>query len=251
MFIDKLGFQGNAAMTVAVIDTRLRPLTAFRAVRRLLSNPDDTAQVFVILRAMRGSSALRAFRRFCASPAGSQVMAEQRSLLEALDPARLAAMPDGSLGRTYRLFMQEENLSATGLMQAGASVDDGSWPAEAMLFRDRMRVMHDLTHVVTGYGRDPFGELCLLAFNNAQVRNWGLSMLVGMGTLRLLREKTRIPALAAVWEARRHGLKSGWLPEQDWESLLALPLEEVRRKLRIVPPNRYAALVEQMPKDRL
>jgi ubiquinone biosynthesis protein COQ4 len=207
--------------------------------------------VFVILRAMRGSSALRAFRRFRASPAGSRVMAENRSLLEALDPARLAALPDGSLGQTYRRFMQAENLSAKGLMQAAESGDDGSWPAEAMLFRDRMRVMHDLTHVVTGYGRDPFGELCLLAFNNAQVRNLGLSMLVGMGTLRLLRAKVRVAAWSAVRQARRDGLKSGWLPEQDWETLLALSLEDVRAKLRIAPPTRYAALVAHLPKDRL
>ena len=110
------------------------------AVRQLLRNPDDTAQVFVILRAMRGSSAQRAFRRFCASPAGARVMAENRSLLAALDEGRLAALPEGSLGQIYRRFMQAENLSATGLMQSAASVDDDSWPPEAMLFRDRMRV---------------------------------------------------------------------------------------------------------------
>ncbi len=37
-------------------------------------------------------------------------------------------------------------------MQSAEDAGDDGWPPEALLFRDRMRVMHDLTHVVTGYG---------------------------------------------------------------------------------------------------
>ena len=33
---------------------------------------------------------------------------------------------------------------------------------------ERLRDIHDLFHVITGYGRDALGELCLLAFTNAQ-----------------------------------------------------------------------------------
>src|ERR1700754_3100072 len=100
-------------MLAPAIDTRLRPVQAFRAVRRLLRNPDDTTQVFVILKAMRGASAIRAFRRFRDSEVGTKAMAERRSLLAALtDSARLSALPEGTLGRAYHQFMRHENLSA-------------------------------------------------------------------------------------------------------------------------------------------
>jgi ubiquinone biosynthesis protein COQ4 len=230
-------------MSAPAIDTRLRPLTAFRAVRRLIGNPNDTAQVFVILRAMRGASAARAFGRFRRSAAGARVLAERRSLLAALaDDARLAASPEDSLGHAYRHFMRNENFSAAGLMQTAESVDDGGWPPEAELFRDRMRVMHDLSHVVTGYGRDPFGELCLMAFTHAQMGHSGMAMIVLMGAGRVLREKQRLPMLAALWEAHRHGRKAHWFAEQDWETLLDQPLETVRCDLAIAPPARYARL---------
>jgi ubiquinone biosynthesis protein COQ4 len=230
-------------MSATVIDTRLRPLEAFRAVRRLLGNPDDTTQVFVILRAMRGSSAAWAFRRFRASPVGGRVLAERRQLLAALESAQLAALPEASLGHIYYNFMRAENLTAAGLMQSADSVDDGGWPPEAELFRDRMRVLHDFFHVVTGYGRDPFGELCLLAFTHAQMRHTGMAMIVGMGALKAMRGERRFSILAALAQAWRHGRKARWLAEQDWETLLAQPLDAVRQSLRIAPPTRYAAIV--------
>ena len=74
-------------------------------------------------------------------------------------------MPSGSLGRAYFDFVSEENLSAEGLVEASKirvtppPADDVTW------FRERNREMHDLLHVVTGYGRDPLGEACLVAFS--------------------------------------------------------------------------------------
>src|SRR5258708_4250833 len=99
-------------------DTRLRPLEAIRSVRRLFAT-GDTREIFVIFRALRGRSGVRAFRRFSASPTGALVLRERRHLLNTLtDRAHLAALPQGSVGRAYFDFMEEENLSADGLVQA-------------------------------------------------------------------------------------------------------------------------------------
>ena len=95
------------------MDTRLRPFVAAKAVRRLLNNPDDTAQVFVIFRAMRGRSAQKTFRRFATSSTGAAILHDRRSLLATLeDSATLAGLPDGSVGRAYADFMVGQNLSA-------------------------------------------------------------------------------------------------------------------------------------------
>src|SRR5271170_7954990 len=116
------------------IDTRLHPLQALKAVRRLLVNPDDTTQVFVILRAMRGRSGQKVMSRFRASPTGAQILAGRRSLLAVLqDREALAALPAGSLGRTYLDFMLEEDLSAEGLVAPSQVWSDDILPPDAML----------------------------------------------------------------------------------------------------------------------
>src|SRR5471030_833471 len=103
-------------------DTRLRPFEALGAVRRLLDDPDDTRQVFIVLNAMRGRSGLRLFRRFKASPVGAAILSQRRSLLARLqDGAALAQLPQGSLGRAYLDFMTAEQLSADGLAASSDS----------------------------------------------------------------------------------------------------------------------------------
>lgn len=218
-------------------DTRIRPAHAFRAVRQLLDDPEDTRQVFVVLRAMRGRSSGRSFRRFAASPTGAVILREQRCLLRTLENhAALGALPPGTLGRCYLAFMQEQHLSAAALVKSSQQCSGEALPAPLVLFRERQRDMHDLTHVLTGYGREGLGELCLLAFMYAHTRNPGMALIALMGMLRLLRRRR-----GAVIEAWRHGRRARWLPEQDWEALLALPLGTLRQQLGIADPVKYQA----------
>lgn len=225
-------------MSASAIDTRLRPLTALAAARKLKANPEDTTQVFVIFRALRGKSGLVAFDRFRASATGRAVLAERRALLDHLtDSAALAALPDGSVGRTYLHFMQNENLTAAGLVGA-SGWDSDPVPADIALFRERMTVAHDLTHVLTGYGRDALGEMCLLAFMNRHSRNLGQLLIIAMSWLR-------IPASwrTAIRRAWRDGSKASWMMALDYEALLARPLDDARRELGIVEPTLYRAVM--------
>lgn len=224
--------------TQATIDTSFRPLEAIRAVRRLQANPQDTSQVFTIFRALRGRSGINTFRRFAASPTGARVIREKRRLLDTLsDRAQLAGLPKESFGRCYFDFMEKEQLTAEGLVQASQSWETEPVPPEVELFRARMRDAHDLTHVLTGYGRDRLGELCLLAFMHAHNRNLGALLIVMMSLRRIPR-----PARRAVIQAWRNGRKARWLQDQDYEALLPRPLEEVRRELHIADPSRYRAV---------
>jgi ubiquinone biosynthesis protein COQ4 len=222
-----------------MLDTRLHPLEAVKAVRRLLANPDQTREVFVILRAMRGRSGIRLFRRFQQSAMGARILAERRSLLETLsDRPALAAMPAGSLGHDYQRFMAAEDLSAAGLLAPSQSWDDEPVPADVKLFRERMRDMHDLTHVLTGYGRDPLGELCLLAFTYSHTGNLGMALIVLMGFLQI----NSWPVRRAVLEAWRHGRSARcWFADMDWEALLPQPLDQLRQRFDLIAPARYRA----------
>ena len=223
----------------AAIDTRLHPLDAIRAVRRLMANPDDTAQVFAIFRALRGKSGIKAFRRFAVSPTGRRVIRDRRRLLDTLsDRARLQALPGESFGHAYFTFMEDERLSPEGLVEASQAWEKDPVPPDLALFRERMRDAHDLTHILTGYGRDPLGEVCLLAFMHAHNRNLGAALIVLMSLTRMPRVGVR-----AVFEAWRHGRKARWLPEQDYESLLPRPLGDVCLDLNIADPALYRAVM--------
>ncbi|MDB5736022.1 MAG: hypothetical protein JWN16_2659 [Alphaproteobacteria bacterium] len=225
--------------TAFASDTRLHPLTAIRAVKALFANGEDTRQIFVIFRALRGRSGVRAFQRFQASPTGQQILRDRRTLLATLeDRTALAALPAGSMGRAYFDFMEAENLSANGLVQASSDWDNDPVPPDVSLFRNRMRDAHDLTHILTGYGRDPLGELCLLAFMYRHSKNLGQALIVAMSWPRLPDAARR-----AVKQAWRNGSKSQWFQNLDFEALLPRPLEDVRRELGIAAPTAYQAVM--------
>lgn len=226
-------------MTAAPTPTprpRIHPLVAWRALRELLRNPDDTKQVFTIIDALSGRSGARMFERFRKTPTGVRILEERRSLLATLsDREALRALPEGSLGRVYAEFTEREQISADGLVDA--SVEGGrrfDFGEQRRLFGERLRDMHDLWHVVTGYGRDLLGEASLLAFSYAQTRNRGVGFIVLVAWLKARGAEGR-PFRALLRGGYRRGKEAAWLPAADWEALLAKPLDEVRRELRVGP----------------
>jgi ubiquinone biosynthesis protein COQ4 len=221
---------------------RIRPLAAWRALRALLRDPDDTRRVFEVIDALSGRSGERLFERFRATPSGARILAEKRELLPVLaDREALRALPPGSLGRSYAEFMGREQISPEGLVEAsleGGRGPDLSLPAERRLLGARMRDQHDLWHVVTGYGRDLVGEAALLSFTYAQTRNRGIGLIVAVAYWRAGRSRFR----TFLREAHRRGRRAAWLPAADWEALLPRPLQEVRAELGLGEPPGYEAL---------
>lgn len=223
---------------------RMQPLVAWRALGKLISNPEDTAQVFAIVRAMSGPSLERGFDRFIRTPFGRRVIEEKLDLVDVLrDRDALRALPEQSLGRAYLRFVEGENLSADGLVAASESGEERWDNAWIERYGKRLRDMHDLWHTVTRYGRDELGELCLLAFTFAQTRNRGIGLIVAVGALKLRRAFGN-GVFRAVWRGYRDGRRAAWLPGQEWEALLGRPLDEVRRTLSIDAPVAYQSLRE-------
>ena len=224
---------------------RMRPLVALRA---LIANPEDTPRVFEIVAALAGPSLVRGLRRFRRSAVGQRVLREEIDLLDTLrERDALARLPKGSLGRAYHDFVYAEALSADGLVAAS---DEGHAydydDPQLRRFGHRMRDQHDLWHTVTEYGRNPFGEACLLAFSYAQTRNRGVGLIVLTAAWRLSRESPGCGVVKALWRAYRDGRHASWLPAQDWEALLALPLQDVRRQLAVRPPAAYQTTLAKM-----
>ena len=226
---------------------KYRPLHAFISSIKLILNKDDTRQVFEIVTALSRGSAGRLFRRFIATPYGRRVVTEPVKLEAILgDFPRLRAMAPGTLGRAYVDFMDEAGFTPQGLIDAAEEagvglVDYPELKEFSRAFR-HLEVNHDLWHVLTGYGRDPLGEICNLIFTRRQTGNPGLKLIIRMGLLALKLERWSYPALRAAAEARRMGDAVDFLLQHDVEAMLEEPLAEVRKRLGIFKPEVYAAI---------
>lgn len=220
---------------------RIEPLKAWRAMKALIADKEDTAQVFKVIDALAGDADDRMYRRFMATETGRKIVAEKRNLIETLnDRERLSRLPEGTLGRLYHEFMAEENLTADGLVEASEVVERRYQNDEsARIFGDRMRDSHDLWHVTTSYGRDGLGELAQLALYYAQTRNRGIGFIVLMGARSAAKEAPKVGVWKAVREGYRLGKRAEWLPAVDWESLLDQPIEQVRARLGMGEPAIY------------
>ncbi|HYC54131.1 MAG TPA: Coq4 family protein [Candidatus Binatia bacterium] len=224
-----------------VIKRAINPKEAFAAIRRLFDNPDDTAQVFVIIRALTGDSFERLFQRTLADPEGRRVLETRDDLIRVLeDRERLHSMPIGSLGRTYVEFVEREHITASGLVDASDQHIEESvfLDPRAKKLSDRLRDAHDIWHVVTGYGRDLLGEGSLLAFTCAQIRNPGVAFIVLAGVGKLYANGHK-DAPRLFWQGFRRGLKARNMTAADWEGLLERPLDEIRAELHIDAPPVY------------
>lgn len=223
---------------------RLQPIVALKALKELIDDPEKTEKVFEVVKALSGNSFEKSYQRFRGTPMGQTILHEKRELLTTLqDRDSLRALPAGSLGRAYLDFVESENITADGLVEA-SEVDRQFEDDDHRLFGERLRDQHDLWHTVTGYGRDTFGEACLLAFTYAQTGNRGLGVITLAGTFKLTKELGP-EVKKAVWHGYKAGKRAAWLPSQDWETLLALPIEEVRQQLGITPPVTYREVFEQ------
>ncbi len=234
----------------------LRPFHALVSVFRLLRNKEDTRQVFEIVSALSGGSSKKLFQRFSATEYGQRVLREPIKLENILgDREALRQLPEGSLGRVYLDFMEGENLSPDGLIDAAeeAGIDfrgESQFEDYRRLFL-HLDVCHDLWHVLTGYGRDSLGELCNLVYTRSQTGNAGFRLIVIIGFLAQKLEQPRAKIQKSLAEAKRNAKGAAWVLEHDVEALLPLPLSEVRRKLNIVEPTIYNSVPDEIKQNLL
>ncbi|MDP4918181.1 MAG: ubiquinone biosynthesis protein COQ4 [Haliea sp.] len=233
------------AVISRAFENRIRPVQALVSVRRLIANPDATEEVFRIIQALKGNSLTQAVQRLREHAMGRILLESKPRILPVLcNRSWLRDLPEGTVGRAYLALMEQQNISAEGLVAASASdarhaglTEDEQWLA------DRLRDIHDLQHVLTGYGPDPLGELCLLSFMTTQTYNRGISFIVFMACRSARNRFPGVEVGACVEEGAALARASLWLPAQRLEDLLAEPLIDVRVRLGMPQPLRYLATV--------
>lgn len=224
---------------------RLQPLRALKAVRRLIADKEDTVQVFEIMRALTGKAIPNGYRRLLSTPEGGRIAYERDEFAARLsDTAWLASFGPGTVGAAYRDFIAPRGLSAQGLADESRKVPDADIDALHPLawYGRRLRDVHDVWHVLTGYGTDALGEVCVVAFSFSQTRSLGFAAIALAGAREFGRARNGEPYGAAVREAWRNGKAAAWLPAVDYPALFASPLDEARASLGIRSNTLYRAI---------
>lgn len=216
---------------------------AWHHFKELVKDKENTAEVAPIFEALPWRGLYKEATAFLSTERGQALRASEPSLVEILDDHEsLRKLPAGSLAHVYCDFMEREGLSAQGL------VDDlDKYRRPDQYFNDqldwyfrRMRDTHDLLHIITGFGRDALGEQCVLAFTYSQQPALAHLFLGYAGALEIKKRATvKVPVLRAVREGQKLGKACPRLVEMPIRELLALPIEEVRRRLNISEPKYY------------
>lgn len=218
--------------------------TALAALRRLLADGDDTTQVFRIMRALNGDITQRNYRKLLTLPGGGRLAYRRLELAGKLtDRAWIESFAEGSVGAAYRGFLDSTGYSPDGLVEV--SMAEGAFQGidiehpYAWMGR-RERDIHDIWHVLTGYkASEHLGEACLVAFSYAQTGGLGW-WLIGVGAaLKSIRVTGELAFARAVIEGYRAGKRAAWLHGEDYEALMAEPIDAARRRLGITEPVKY------------
>ncbi len=221
--------------------------TARAAMKELAEDPEKTEKVFVIVEALSGKNSQRLLRSIRQDPAGIRLLRERPVFdTSTCDLDDLLALPAGSFGRTFAEWMTLNGFEP-GLMERKSSAPD----PEVAYLSQRLTQVHDFWHVLTGYNRDPVGELGVLAFGWAQMHSLGIGYLLGTILMRSTRStwsegKLVSPLLPFMWRAYRAGRRARFLAPLVLEDLFEMPLDEARGLLG-VEPLRESISAEALP----
>jgi ubiquinone biosynthesis protein COQ4 len=228
----------------SITPNRIELLAASRAISRLLNDKDDTKAVFEIMRALSGATLSKGYQRLLGSVEGGKIALASQELQPILDDHEtMANLPLGSVGRAYLAFVRGRKISAEGLAsesrKTGHEIDAAhpyAW------YGRRMRDVHDIWHVLSGYGTDALGEVCVVAFSYAQTKSAGFALIAAAGSNELQRLLPGHPVRRAAWQAYMNGRRAAWLPVVDYPALLAEPLISARQRLNITAPTHYLSI---------
>lgn len=195
------------------------------ALRRLLADPDDTAQAFLIGIALNAGAFPGLIAKIVADDAGFALSHEAPTIdSRSVDFDWLRTLPSTTLGGAYVRYLDDNRLDPDLFQPPPGLPKLPSWIVT------RIRQTHDIWHALTGYGPDVEGEIALQAFTFGQLRMPSALAISVLGTV------ARVPRSARkVWRGYQRGRDAAFLPVVRFEDLWERPLADVRRELRVAP----------------
>ena len=205
---------------------------------------EDTSEVFKFFHHLPWVDVDKRVKWFLSTEKGQHVFETEPYLPDILDDHETLRReyPEGSLAHDYCDYMEQEGLTAAGLVAEFEEFrfEDGRPDDQIEWYNDRLRDTHDLLHLLSGIGRDTLGEATLGAYVFGQRPSHGHLILGIAGSLVMKANvKTRAPVIKAIWDAKAAGKDCVPIAEQSIRELLAMTLEEARAHLNMKPARAY------------
>ena len=205
-----------------------RLTTGLRAFRKLIDNPADPLQGPLFQLCVEHSLLRRLTRRLACHGEGRRLLAERPRLnARVTSLAAMASHPPRSLGRAYAAYFEANGIALFDPAVLPVDTDQD-------YVATRLREVHDVLHVVTGYGTDELGELELQWFNLGNA-GWGpLPIIVLVAFILTGRAKANggvRRACKRAFAAYRRGRRSRSLVSVVWEDYWHLPVRDVQALL--------------------
>ena len=228
--------------SVVVNPRKLGPLGLVREVVRARRVGPGPETVFRLLRPFHGPEFDAIYDRVMADETGRRILREGRSLHPVLlDFDRLRSLSNGTLGYRYVCFMEANEIDIVSFAEASLRhmVREDYANDEAWALANRLRDIHEIVHVISGYGTDVLGEMCELAFNiREDPRPRAARFAIRVNVANFRRNGYR-HAEAAIGQAFQRGCRVGLMVGADWEAMMDWQLDDVRTRLGISEPPSY------------
>ncbi|XP_061656204.1 ubiquinone biosynthesis protein COQ4 homolog, mitochondrial isoform X1 [Phyllopteryx taeniolatus] len=165
-------------------------------------------------------------------PEGYVILTERpRIRLSTLDLQKMASLPEGSFGREYLTFLEDNHVTPDSRVDV-KFVDN----TELAYVMQRYREVHDLLHTLLGMPTNMLGEVTVKWFEAAQtgLPMCALGALLGPLRLNASRLQSLVTSLGpwAVRNGRQARCVFSVFYERRWEQ----SLEDLRGELNIQPP---------------
>jgi ubiquinone biosynthesis protein COQ4 len=199
-----------------------------RAFRKLIADPADPLHGPIFQMCAEHSLLRKVTRRLERHGEGRRLLAERPRLnASVVSLEAMAAHPPRSFGHAYATYFAANGISlfAPPALPVETNQD---------YLATRLREVHDVLHVVTGYGTDDIGELELQWFNLGNV-GWGplpfIMFVAFFVTGRIKKFGGLWSVCKRAYAAYRRGRRSRTLASVMWEDYWHLPVRDVRALL--------------------
>ena len=186
----------------------------------LCKNPSNPKAYWATLRLLAGKSREKSIKLFEESETGKRVLEQNLSLLSTMK--NLDTSKKGSVAEYYDIFCKYWNIERQAIEKEFQF--DGRKPRNTKeVLLQRQIAYHDLIHVILGYDATLKGEMQVVMFHFGQSHNWGFVLIA----LAIAWRYASSPYL--MWKAYQRGKTTMRFETLDWETLLNMNINEVKR----------------------
>ncbi|HKU44810.1 MAG TPA: Coq4 family protein [Polyangiales bacterium] len=209
---------------------------AYQFVRRPVSRQTFTALSEALVRFRSNADSVR----FMMQDPRVAKLCRERYLGAVYVPEELLRYPPGSLGHEFGAAMVAENFDPE-FYRDYYGREPYHFENDEQYLRFRIRQIHDIVHVLTGFGANDIpGELGMQAFNAAQTRRPFSLALVGFGLLRMVLNPRDLPhTLQQIAKGFAMGYAADQLLAHRYEDDWSKPLDAWRSELNLTPERSF------------